>query len=59
MVIRRLDEIRDETGQLTHKMCCICFEMVPLRDLWRDVEGQQWDLCSDVCAAKARGDDDV
>lgn len=44
-MIHRLSEVRDTTGQLTHKMCCICFEFVPVEDLWRDEGGQRWDMC--------------
>lgn len=35
------------------KMCCICFKMTPVEDLWVDSKGQKWDLCSDKCAEQA------
>lgn len=29
-----------------HKMCCICFEYIPVEDLFVDPSGQKWDLCN-------------
>ena len=29
----------------THKGCCICFEFVPVEDLWQDLDGSRWDMC--------------
>jgi len=26
-------------------MCCICFECTFVDDLWRDENGQLWDMC--------------
>lgn len=46
----------------THKGCCICFEFIPVEDLWKDVDGTKWDMCEpcgayeEVCQSlKARG----
>lgn len=44
-MVKRLSEIRDEAGRLTHKMCCYCFEYVPFGELWVDDDGQRWDAC--------------
>lgn len=52
-VVRRLSEVRDEAHTLIAKMCCICFKMTPVEDLWVDSKGQKWDLCSDKCAEQA------
>jgi hypothetical protein len=51
-MIHRLSEYRDESGHLTHKMCCVCFTMTPVEDLWVDDSGQRWDLCSEECAGE-------
>lgn len=40
-------------GVQTKQMCCICFAMVPVGELWKDKTGQKWDLCSDECANQA------
>lgn len=40
-----------------HKMCCLCFEFIPIDDLYVDREGQKWDTCKpcnayeEVCIA--------
>jgi hypothetical protein len=49
----RLSEVRDDQGNLTHKMCCICFEMTSVEDLWVDPMGVKWDICSAECAMQA------
>lgn len=49
----RLTEVRDTQGKLTHQMCCVCFSYTLLADLWRDAEGEPWDLCSEECARAA------
>lgn len=33
-MIHRLSEVRDEAGNLTHKMCCLCFDYIVVEDLW-------------------------
>lgn len=43
--IVRVSEIRDETGALTHKMCCLCLDFVPVADLWVCKHGHKWDSC--------------
>lgn len=50
--IYRITEIwDDETNRMTHKMCCVCFQMVAVENLWIDPETNlKWDLCSDACA---------
>jgi len=53
-MVHRLSEIRDEAGNLTHRMCCICFEYVPVDNLWRDENGQRWDMCQD-CGNTEKG----
>lgn len=52
--MRSLTEVVTD-GVLTHKMCCVCFAMTPLCDLWTDAEGERWDLCSQDCADKSLG----
>jgi hypothetical protein len=48
-----LSRILNDTGQVTHIMCCICFNVTPVSEVFVDHEGQKWDLCNSVCAAKA------
>lgn len=45
VTIKRLSEVRNDKGELTHQMCCICFVMMPVADCYVDAEGQKWDLC--------------
>lgn len=40
-----LTRLVDGEGNPTHMMCCICFEYIPLEDLWTDESGQRWDVC--------------
>lgn len=51
--MKRLTEVRDADGALTHQMCCICFKMRPLDMLWLDDLGEKWDICSPWCAQQA------
>lgn len=44
-MVARLTELRDDGGDLTHMMCCICFEYTKVDELWVDDEGQTWDMC--------------
>lgn len=53
MATPRLTEFYDHEGNLTHQMCCICFKITPIEDLWKDSEGYKWDLCSVECANRA------
>jgi len=53
----RHDEIRAADGTVTHRMCCYCFRMVPVVDLWRDADGKQWVTCGadkSACAPPTR-----
>lgn len=34
-----------EEQKLTHRMCCICFEYIPVDELYVDDDGQKWDVC--------------
>lgn len=52
-MIRRLDELRDADGVLTHKLCPVCFNMTHVDNLFVDADGQKWDLCSEECAVDA------
>lgn len=49
MVIR-VGELRDEFGTLTHMMCCLCFEFIPLEDLYRCEHEARWDSCKPCTA---------
>lgn len=45
----RVSEVRDENDVLTHKMCCLCMDFIPVKDLWVCKHGEKWDSCKD-CA---------
>ena len=51
--VHDMSRLYDHDGTLTHVMCCICFNMVPASEAWKDRKGRAWDLCGDICAAKA------
>jgi hypothetical protein len=34
-----------------HRMCCLCFEAIPVDQLWVDNDGMQWDMCVPCKAA--------
>lgn len=35
----------DKEEKQTHQLCCICFEYIPVEDLYKDEQGQKWDVC--------------
>lgn len=43
--MNRLSETRDSSGRVVAKMCCLCFEMIVLDDLYVDEHGDRWDMC--------------
>ena len=45
MKIRKLTEVLNEEGELTHKMCVFCFDFIPVDELYVDENGQRWDSC--------------
>lgn len=36
----------DEAGHLTHAMCCLCFDIFALDDLYKGSDGIPHDVCS-------------
>lgn len=50
--VTRLDEVVQD-GVLTHKMCCVCFEYIPVGELWQDENGQRWDVCRPCAKTEA------
>lgn len=54
MVIHRLSEVRDEHGELIRKMCCLCFDFVPVDELFVDNAGDRWDMCR-TCGQLEKG----
>lgn len=28
-----------------HFMCCICFDIFPIEEAWKDSDGTRWDMC--------------
>lgn len=53
-MIHRLSEVRNEAGELTHKMCCLCFEFIPVDELYVDGDGTRWDMCR-TCGEREKG----
>jgi hypothetical protein len=49
--IVRVSELRDENDVLTHKMCCLCFDFIPVEDLFICEHESRWDQCK-PCAAE-------
>lgn len=45
-MVMRVGELRDESGRLTHMMCCLCFHFTPIEDLYRCEHGNRWDSCT-------------
>lgn len=44
-MIRYISRAYDLDGNLTHVMCCWCFHLVPVGDLYVDPDGCTWDRC--------------
>jgi hypothetical protein len=51
----RFDGIVDLTRLTDGRVsCCVCFAYTPRDQLWRDADGQVWDMCQDCGRVEGR-----
>lgn len=48
-----LKRLVDQEHKITHQLCCVCMNYIPLDKLYVDDNGTKWDVCPD-CQEKVR-----